>query len=118
MDTMSAFAMGQMNHNKPPRVFDWDKAARRIRESGAVEAWAGLSGDWSCTGGAIYANGGPVSEDDTYTFLASTWATPELELDGSVEDCWVYERETDGWGPRTYWPESARRILRGDDRDV
>lgn len=111
MDTLSAFARAQANINKKHRVFDWNKAARRIKETGATEAYAGLSQDWKYTGGIIFSEGEPVSEEETYTYLSSNWATPELDLNGEVEDCWVYEDETDGWGPYTYWPESALKIL-------
>jgi len=110
MDTLTAFAMGEANRGKPSMVFDWDKAARLIREQGAVRASAGLAGDWDWTGGLILSNGIPVPQENTYTFLASTWATPELEIDGQTVDCWLY---TDKWDSGTYWPDSARQILAG-----
>ena len=85
MDSISAFAMGEANRGKPAKVFDWDRAARRIKETGATHAAAGLSGDWEWTGGDILRDGKPIPEDDTYVYLASTWATPELQIDGHVE---------------------------------
>lgn len=112
MDTISAFAMGQANRGKEMKVFDWDQAARRIKEVKPTRAAAGLSGDWEHTGGSIFADGSPVPENETYTFLASTWAVPELELDGVVEPCYKMEREVPGWSSSTYWPESALTILR------
>lgn len=115
MDTLSAFAMGQASRGRGLRVFDWDKAARVIKERGAQEAAAGLAGDWEWTGGQILQDGKPVPEAETYTFLASTWATPELQVDGETMDCYRMQSETDGWGADTYWPESARKILAGEE---
>ena len=109
MDTMSAFLKGEANRNKELMVFDWDKAARIIVKRSATEASAGLSGDWEWTGGRILENGKPA--EDTYVYLASTWATPELEIDGEIIDCFKMESETDGWGSDTYWPDSAKAIL-------
>lgn len=98
------------------RVFDWDKAARLIRERGASSASAGLSGDWEWTGGTILEDGKPVLE--SYTYLASLWATPEIEIDGNRTDCCIMEDSVPTeWGSDhsgRKWPESALRILRGD----
>lgn len=116
MDSMSAFAMGQANQGRTLMVFDWDRAAKIIRDRGAHEASAGLSGDWEYTGGPILRDGEPVPSNDTYTYLASTWATPELEVDGELIDCWRYQPDTPEWGAGTYWPESARLILIGGAR--
>lgn len=111
MDTLSAFAMGQANRGKTPKVFDWDRAAQLIKERGAESASAGLANDWESTGGPILRDGKPVDADDTYTYLASTWATPVLSIDGEHVDCWVH---TDKWDSSTYWPESALKILAGE----
>lgn len=107
MDTMTAFAMGQANRGKPLKVFDWNKAAALIRERKPTIASAGLAEDWNWTGGDIYRDGEPVPKEDTYTYLASTWATPELDLDGETVDCFLMQEETDGWDAETYWPHSA-----------
>jgi hypothetical protein len=111
MDTLSAFAMGQANRGKEPMFFDWIKAATIIVERGAKEASAGLAGDWEWTGGPILKNGKPVRKEDTYTYLASTWATPQLEVDGDLIDCFVMKSKTDGWDSETYWPDEALEIL-------
>ena len=71
--------MGYLNRNNPTMVFDWDKAAELIREYNPSYAAAGLQGDWEYTGGCIWDEAKPVF--DNYTFLASTWATPELMMD-------------------------------------
>ncbi len=112
MDTLSAAARGEANRGREPMVFDWDRAARRIRETGATEASAGLASDWEWTGGYILRDGQPIHDD--YTYLASTWATPELDLDGVTEDCYRMASETPGWGPDTKWPDSALTILNSE----
>lgn len=111
MDSMSAFAMRQANRGKEMMVFDWERAAKIIKERGAKNASAGLSADWEWTGGGILRNGEPVPKDDTYTYLASTWATPELEVDGETMDCYRMQSATPGWDSGTYWPDEARSIL-------
>ncbi|MDE1139926.1 MAG: hypothetical protein PW999_09785 [Paraburkholderia tropica] len=112
MDTMSAFVMGQMNRGKELMVFDWDRAAQLILEHKPQSAEAGLSGDWEWTGGEIYRDGEPVL--DSYTYLASTWATPQLELDGEQFDCYRMQSETPDWDSETKWPESALKALNGE----
>ena len=109
MDTLSAFMMGESNRGKDSMVFDWNKAARLIKESGCKNASAGLDGDWDYTGGLILENG--KIPDDTYTYLASTWATPLLEIDGETQECYVLSKDSDGWDSRTFWPKSAKEIM-------
>lgn len=111
MDNARAFLIGLANRHKEQMVFDWHTAARLIRERKPSVAAAGLSQDWEWTGGEIYRDGQVV---DDYTYLASTWATPELSLDGEIIDCWLLKSETDDWDAKTHWPESALKILRGE----
>jgi len=111
MDTMAAFVMGQAYKDDEHKVFDWDKAAKIIKERGAKEASAGLSGDWGWTGGPILKNGKPVPKEETYTYLASNWATPELDIDDEIMPCFIMKSKT-VWDSDTYWPESALEILR------
>lgn len=117
MDTMLAFARAEAatRAGNKPKVFDWDKAARLIKERNAQEASAGLSGDWECTGGTIFANGKPVKKE--YTFLGSIWATPEIEIDGELIECWVWEDDSPGWNSGTKWPQSALDILKEEQAD-
>lgn len=115
MDSMSAFAIGEMNRGKELMVFDWEKAAKLIAEHRPAKASAGLAGDWEYTGGDIWENGKPVT--DSYTYLASTWATPELDLDGEIFECYRMQSATpgwdvgDGWDSGTKWPASALAVL-------
>lgn len=111
MNSIQAAMMGEINRGKEPMVFDWDKAAQLIKDRNAKNASAGLSNDWEWTGGDIYRDGAIVSRDDTYTYLSSTWATPEIEIDGELIDCFKMKGKTPGWDYDTYWPESARKIL-------
>lgn len=114
MDTWSAYEMGLANQWHELMVFDWDKAAELIRDSKCTEAAAGLEGDWEWTGGAIYRNGKPVK--DSYTYLASTWATPEIMIDGCRTPCYKMEHEVPEWNAHTKWPVSALEIL-GEKKD-
>lgn len=112
MDTLSAFTMGEAHKGARIKVFDWNKAAALIKERKPEIASAGLGGDWEYTGGEIYRGGKPVDKSETYTYLASNWARPELDLDGETIDCYTYQDESD-FRSGTYWPESALKILNG-----
>lgn len=109
MDSLKAFTLGKLNKGKPFRVFDWVKAAELIKQHRPVEASAGLRDDWEWTGGTIYRKGKPVLNE--YTYLASNWAIPELDMDGTVLECWKYQHDTLGWDSDTKWPEEALKIL-------
>ena len=111
MNTLLAAAIGEANRDRELMVFDWDKAAQLILEHQAPHAAAGLRGDWEYTGGTIYLHGQPVKED--YTYLASTWAMPELLLNGYTIPCYKMQSETPGWDSDTKWPASALAILQG-----
>lgn len=113
MDTMAAFAMGSLNRGKERMVFDWDKAARIIKERGLHNVGAGLSSDLEWTEGDILIDDNPVM--DNYCYLASTWATPVIvvhddENYGDEIPCFIMESKTD-WDESTLWPESALIIL-------
>jgi len=110
MDHMSAFMMGEANRNKPLMVFDWIKAAKLIIENPDSIIRAGLAGDWEYTGGTIWDNYEPVSE---YVYLASTWATPKIEIYGCKQDCYIYKTESPNgeWDAGTFYPIEARRII-------
>ena len=116
MDTLSAFIMGDLNRGKEMMVFDWEKAARLIRERKPKCASAGLRSDWEYTGGKIYEDGKPVMDD--YTYLASTWAVPEIDIDGEVIDCYRMENEVPGWSAKTKWPKSALDILSAEEMEM
>ena len=115
MDTLRAFMMGVANRDRELMVFDWDKAARIIKERKPKVAAAGLRNEWEYTGGEIYGNGKPVK--DTYTYLASTWAIPELDVDGDVIECYRMESDTPGWDSDTKWPKSALDILEESEEE-
>ncbi|CAB3784569.1 hypothetical protein [Pararobbsia alpina] len=109
MDSMAAFAMGEANRGNERMVFDWEKAARLIAERKPEEASAGLQGDWDCTGDVIFRDGKPYLGG--YTYLASTWATPELDMDGDVVPCYRMESEVPDWDESTKWPEQVLPLL-------
>lgn len=109
MNSVEAFFRGMDNMGKELRVFDWDKAAKIIKERNAQKAEAGLSGDLEWTGGTILEGG--IPNKDSYTYLASTWATPVLIIDDEEIDCYKMQSETSGWDSDTKWPQSALDIL-------
>ena len=111
MDTALAFAMGEAYRGREMKVFDWDKAARIIRDSHAQFAVAGLKEDMEWTSGEIVENFEPVKSGQFCMYLASTWATPVLCIDDEVIDCFVMEHETK-WNANTVWPESALQIFK------
>ena len=111
METTKAFTMGEMNIDKELMIFDWIKAAKIIKDRRAKSASAGLSSDWEYTGGEILKNGKPIPEEDTHVYLASTWATPELEVDGVIIDCYIMQSQAPEWNAKTYWPNEALKIL-------
>ena len=111
MDTTLAFALGEIHRKRELMVFDWNKAADLIRDRKPKIAMAGLHSDWEWTGGTIYENGLPVT--DSYTYLSSTWAVPELMLDGDTVPCYKMQSEVPDWGSGTKWPQSALNILKG-----
>jgi len=111
MDSINAFLKGEANRHKELMVFDWDKCAQIIKERGATSASAGLADDWEWTGGQILVDGEPMPKEQTYTYLASTWATPELRVDGDVIECYRMESQVPKWDAHTYWPDSALSII-------
>ena len=56
-----------------------------------------------------YEDGEIVTNNDCY--LASTWATPELEINGGTIECFVYQKDKPEWDAGTMWCESALSIL-------
>lgn len=97
-------------------IFDWHKAAQLIKERKPKIASAGLASDWEYTGGEIYTeDAGPLSKENSYTYLSSNWATPELDLDGEIIPCFVTEdNNPENWNSGTFWPESALKILKSE----
>lgn len=86
-------------------VFDWTKATKILEERGWPDAEAGLMSDWSCTGGTIVQDKEKVN--DSYTYLASFWATPAILIDSEYIPCWSYIEDTPGWDEKTKWPNNA-----------
>lgn len=118
MDTLTAIYRAEINSRQPIMVFDWNKAARLIKENISTldSAEAGLENDWEWTGGYIYRNNKP--DFDSYTYLSSNHAKPKLILifkDNSeiAFYCFILETETE-WNSDTKWPKSALDILSQD----
>ena len=109
MDTRLAFALGDANRGKEEMVFDWDKAAKILKERRPVNAKAGLQDDLEWTSGYILMNGKPCKTE--YTYLSSTWATPLLVIDGEEIPCFKMQHEVSKWNAETKWPKSALDIF-------
>lgn len=92
------------------KVFDWAKAARIIKEQNITDAYAGLAEDWGWTSGIIFQDGKVVPQNKTYTYLASTWATPQLLINHKHINCYIISSDTK-WNAQTYWPKEALEIL-------
>ena len=99
---------------KEPKIFDWDKAARLIREWQPNVAAAGLQEDWFWTGMDIYRDGRAIDKDEVsmFPYTKSCWATPILVLDGEEIACWIPASAKPEQNANTYWPKSALNILR------
>lgn len=53
MNTAQAFWRAQLSTSEV-KVFDWNRAARLIKDNNVKTASAGLKGDWEWTGGTIF----------------------------------------------------------------
>lgn len=119
MDSMSAFARGEANRGKPQMVFDWDKAVKIILANGYKNCGAGLDSDYEYTAGTILFEGNTYDEDCTY--LASTWAKPQLIIYSDphsglyeyeeVIDCYIMDNETT-YHSGTKFPEHLKELFK------
>lgn len=112
MDTFLAIvrANAASMRGAPQMVFDWDKAASIIVERCARDAEAGLSGDWDWTGGSILCDGKPVADGESYTYLSSNHAAPQLKIGDEFIPCFTID-DACPWHANTRWPASAMAIL-------
>jgi hypothetical protein len=104
--TVGAARAADAGHDQS-REFDWDKAAKLIAQLKPKVAHAGLAEDWDYTSGVIWKGGKPVPKSETYTYLASNWATPLLVCDGKEIPCWKA-----GNNSGAYWPAPALKKLK------
>ena len=109
MDTLTAFSKARAAQDREQMVFDWVKAAKLIKERKPTLAQAGLQGDWEWTGGTIFEGGKPVL--DSYTYLSSNHAAPEIDLDGDRFPCYCMQSDQPTFGSDTKWPAEALVIL-------
>lgn len=86
-------------------VFDWIKAAKLIKEHKVEYAEAGLQLDMEYTSGPIFNDGKPT--DGSGCYLASTWATLVIVINGNEIECYRMEGDLPGWGSDTIWPPEA-----------
>ncbi len=111
------FTSGRGFNDNPFRSFDYDKAAEiikeKLKEHPDLVAEAGLQGDWDYTGGVIFEDRLP--QTDNYTYLQSNWATPTLILswDGEEQEeieCWAYSNDS-RFNSGSKWDEESLKIL-------
>ncbi len=107
---------GMANRKNSLKAFNFDKAANIIKEylkdHPDLIAEAGLEGDWAYTGGVIFRDGKPVT--DEYTYLSSTWATPTLVLSWEGEDQMSFDcscPENKRFHSSAKWDKKAIKIL-------
>lgn len=110
------FSLGRANNNNHLMAFDWDKAAeiisQCIKKHPDLKAEAGLQGDWDFTGGCIFRNGKPFTDD--YTYLCSSWAKPTLILswDGIEQEEIICEvEENERFSSKSKWDDISLKIL-------
>lgn len=115
MDDLQAFALGFSNRDKEPKVFDWLKAVGLINEHKAQSASAGLAEDWEATHDLILQDGLPMKRENTYAYLASTWATPVLKIGDETFDCYKMQSEVPEWNAHTHWPSEAMNAKEKQD---
>lgn len=109
---------GEATRGDPRKVFDWEQAARLIAEHPTEIVDAGLAEDWTYTSGTIWNNGNtPAKGEHIQLYLASTWATPAIEIGGALQECWRWASDTPDWDSDTYWPDEARAILAASSID-
>ena len=121
LDADTIFELATLKRSKKykMKVFDWHKAVRIIKKHNVKNASAGLAEDWSYTSDFILKNNHPVLSTDTYTYLASIWATPVLLIEDADEaiECWCWEDHCD-WNAETLWPKSALMLfMEGKDNE-
>ena len=106
----SLFQSGQLDKKKCDMAFDWEKAARIIRQEKPFIAFAMLEDKWDKSRCKIYQGGFPVYEDDT---VHSPTLRPMLALDNHEPvPCFKMEYETNGMN---VWPKTALDILEGKE---
>ena len=113
---IEGFYTERVKNNNPHKAFDWDKAAEIIKEklktNPNLTAEAGLEGDWNYTGGIIFENGQPTTEN--YTFLESNWATPTLIItldNGKDESFECFTGVNERFDAKAKWDKISLSIL-------
>lgn len=113
VDPFDIFVNGFRHEKNERRVFDWNKAARVLRDRDETTCKACIIEDYNETVGFILVDGRPAI-DHPLPYLSSCWGTPCLVFEnGDSMPCWIPQSESPDWTGYTYWPESARNILKG-----
>ncbi len=85
MDTMTAFAKGMANQGKETTNFDANQIKQKMEKHGVEKAEVFLSGDRSATNTTVR-----IIDDEVHGcsmgVSGSTWATPMLDINGTMFD--------------------------------
>lgn len=101
--------------SKSFKAFDWESAAKLIKERGAKEVSIGLMEDWDCTSVTILECGQVIKPEYSEHHLLSNWATPMMVIDEEEVECYY-----DNLGleearkSQELWPKVALEILQAD----
>lgn len=113
MDPFDIFVNGLRHEKNERRVFDWNKAAQILRDRKTLTCKACIIEDYDETVGSILIDGEPAL-DFKFPYLSSCYGTPCIVFeDCDFVPCWIPQSESPDWTGYTYWPESARCILKG-----
>lgn len=82
------------------KYMNWKKVQQIVDKNPNSVIYAGLQEDWNNTSGLIFARG---EYYDGYVYVASSWATPIVDVDGEEIECWTYEKTKEGSGRPSWW---------------
>lgn len=96
------------------KMLDFDKAIKLVKENEGKEIYIGLAEDWLYTSGKVKANGriGYDWDHEGPVCLASRWATPVIEIDDEVIECWKEDDGTvDSFNSEETWNRLYKKSL-------
>ena len=95
-------------------VFDWERAADLLRKRRPRAAYVSMVGKRERSTPVLIYKDGEIVHDSLYGWgYYDAFDTPTLLIDGDEIECFRLENTITTWALGDYWPESARRILKG-----
>lgn len=102
------FSRGEIDKKRCDMTFDWELAARLIKNAHPFIAHATLEDSWNLVHRVIYQGGFHVYSETVH----SDRKRPMIVIDGGEPiPCFKMEYDTNGMEP---WPKEALEILEGD----